>query len=356
MSEQNKKNVIDLSKVAKTLWAKKRTFVKVWVIVFILSVIWIMPQPRSYTCNVSLAPELMGDNIAGGLSSIASSFGFDIGSGGGYDAIYPTLYPDLMESNRFVVDLMSIEVTTMDNELTTDYYTYLTKHQKKNWLTWPFKKLTYIVKGWFSSKKSGPGENAKLDAFRLSEYDFRLVESVKKKILCSVDKKTEVVTITVKDQDPLICATMADSACKHLQDYIIAYRTSKARLDVEHFTRLVENSKKDYDEALLKYSLFYDNNKGAVRQTILAEMTKLENDMQLKLNTYNAMCTQLEMAKSKLQEFTPAFTVLQTATVPIKPSEPKRMIFVAGMLILSTMVAAFWMVRKQLITSVDNDN
>ena len=57
------------------------------------------------------------------------------------------------------------------------------------------------------------------------------------------------------------------------------------------------------------------------------------------------MCTQLEAMKAKLQERTPAFTTLKSATVPIKPAGPKRMIFVAGMLILGTIVTSLWLVR-----------
>ena len=41
------------------------------------------------------------------------------------------------------------------------------------------------------------------------------------------------------------------------------------------------------------------------------------------------------MAQAKIQERTPAFTVLKCATVPIKPAGPKRMIFVTIIMIIS---------------------
>jgi uncharacterized protein involved in exopolysaccharide biosynthesis len=47
------------------------------------------------------------------------------------------------------------------------------------------------------------------------------------------------------------------------------------------------------------------------------------------------MCTQLEAAKAKVLERTPVFTVIKGADVPIKPAGPKRMLFVAGMLLLT---------------------
>jgi uncharacterized protein involved in exopolysaccharide biosynthesis len=70
-------------------------------------------------------------------------------------------------------------------------------------------------------------------------------------------------------------------------------------------------------------------------KSVELRIADLENDMQLKYNTYSTMCTQLEAAKAKVLERTPVFTVIKGADVPIKPAGPKRMLFVAGMLLLT---------------------
>ena len=49
VSEQNSKNdVIDLVEVYKVLKARKKVFFIVIPIVFVLSCIWVLPQPRYY--------------------------------------------------------------------------------------------------------------------------------------------------------------------------------------------------------------------------------------------------------------------------------------------------------------------
>ena len=48
---------------------------------------------------------------------------------------------------------------------------------------------------------------------------------------------------------------------------------------------------------------------------------------------------QLQAAKAKIQERTPAFTMLQNASVPTKPEGPKRMIFVLVMTFLAFVVS-----------------
>ncbi len=356
MNDKNNKDVIDLGKIFKTLLAKRKTFFYVWPIVFVLSCIWILPQPRYYTSSISLAPEAVGENVAGGLSSIASNFGINLGSNGA-DALYPLLYPDLMESNEFIVSLLDIKIKTEDGNINTDYYTYLVKYQKKNWLTQPFIKLKNSISDLFTSDtKSGPSKDKKLNPFMLSEFDYNLVEEVKKTITCSVDKKTEVISITVKDQDRLVCATLTDSVCQHLQDFIINYRTSKARLDVNHYRLLADSAKIEYDKSVATYSAYCDTNRDIILQSSVSERDKLESDMQLKYNTYTAMCTQLEAMKAKVQEKTPAFTTLQSATVPIKPAGPKRMIFVIGMLIFATFITSLYIAKEDIFKSNNNND
>ena len=345
MEEKKEKDAIDLGLIAKILYEKRKKFFIMWPIVTALSILWIIPQPRYYNCSVSLAPESNGNDVGGGLASMASSFGINLGGNGG-DAIYPLLYPDLLGSNKFIVSLFDIRVKTDDGTVDTDYYTYLTKHQKKNWLTQPFKKAkNAIVNLFVSEEKTVGGKGKKIDSFRLSERDYKLVELVKTNITCDVDKKTDVVTITVQDQDRLVSAILADSVKQRLQNFIIEYRTSKARLDLDHYEELAASAKKDYEVSVAKYSEYCDANQDIVLQSSISERDKLEADMQLKYNTYNALCTQVEVAKAKMQERTPAFTTLKPATVPIKPAGPKRMIFVVGMLMLGTIATSLWLVR-----------
>ena len=353
MEEQ--KNIIDLREVFKKLWSKKKTFLIVWVITFILSCIWIFPQPRYYQAEVYLAPETTGED-ADGLAGIASSFGFDLG-GVGTDALYPMLYPDLMTSYDFIAGLMTVRITTdmTDDEpsITTDYYTYLKKYQKKNPLTYPFNKALNSIEEAFSKEKKGKPLTAKeLNPFRLSKKDADLFEKVKTNITCDIDKRTNVISISVKDQDPLVCATMADSVRQHLQDFIILYRTKKARIDVEHYQHLSDSAKLEYESAVNEYSMFCDANHDIVLQSVHSKRDALEQDMQFKYNTYSALASQLEAMKAKVQERTPAFTTLKCASVPIKPAGPKRVIFIAFMMFLAFICTVAYIFKRDIIDNL----
>ncbi len=351
-NKNNGQQTLDLSRIIKILWSQKKKFYKVWIWTFILSCIWVFPQPRYYSSSVALAPEMSGED-AGGLSSIASSFGFNIGGMTGQDAIYPELYPELFESPEFIVGLYGIQIQTMEKEgeepIKTNYYTYIRKHQKKNWLTQPYYWVKSKISNLLSPKEPASDNIADINPSQMSYSDYMLMQAIIGKIGCAVDKKTSVITISVTDQDPLVCTLMADSVKTHLQNFIIRYRTSKAKEDVRHYQQMRDSAEAEYIKSMEAYSRFCDSHMNTILQTYQSERDKLESDMVLKQNALAAMETQLQTTKVKLQEKTPAFTILKSATVPVKPAGPKRMFFVIGMLILATTIRGFLLIRKYII-------
>ncbi len=350
--EENNKDVIDIGKIIRLIWSRRKLFVKVWIVTFLLSCLWILPKPRYYSASAVLAPESTGDDVAGGLSSLASSFGVNLG-GAKSDAIYPLLYPDLMSSNDFLISLFDIPVKTLDGEVECDLYTYLNKHQKVAFYSLPVLWMKRWMRNTFGEKEpdvnvAGGGKVNGINPFFMSRRQAGLVEKLRGSVDCNVDKKTEVITISVKAQDKLVAATLADSVTSRLQKFIIDYRTSKARMDLDYYRKLTAEALADYVKIRRQYTSFADSHTEISLPSYQAKMEDMENDMQLRYNTYTAMAAQFEAAKAKVQERTPSFTVMESPTVPQKASEPKRMIFCAVMLILVTMATiAYLLVREK---------
>lgn len=337
-------DIIDLRVVAERIWDEKKLFLKVLPIVFVVSCIYILGVPRTYTSEAKLAPE-MGSSLASGtLGSIASSFGFDIGDAQTTDAITPFLYPDLMEDNGFVVSLFSIKVKSQDGTISTNYHDYLKKHQKSTIWTWPFRKIKKL----FKRTPASTGGQEDFNAYILSEPEDDIANAIRGNIKFSVDKKTGVITIQAKAQDALICKTLADSVMERLQTFITDYRTSKARTDYKYYKDLTFKAKQEYEKTRLSYASFADASTHVSLRSAELKMEDMENEMQLKFNAYTTLNAQLQAAEAKVQERTPAFTKLKGAAVPIKASGPKRMLFVLGMLILASFLTALWITRKDI--------
>ena len=324
------------------------------ILLGVIAALFIIEVPRTYSTEVKLAPEAEDMNAGGSLSSIASSFGIDIGNMTSSDAIRPDLYPDLVQSTDFVSSLFKLPVKTLDGNIYTDYYTYLKKYQRAAW----WQKEIKNFKNKFADKPKErtamtTQDDDKTNRIKVLSYDEELmIENIRGLVSCSVDQKTYVITITVTDQDPLVSATVADSVRAKIQNFITDYRTKKATKDYNYYYGLLLQAKKEYDQSCEKYARYVDTHRDVILQAYISERDQLENDMQLKLNTYNAMIAQVQNAKAKIQEHTPAFTILQNAFVPVKPTGPKRMLFVLGVVFLTFTLTMMVLLRTSFTTQI----
>lgn len=311
---------IDFGKIYKDILRHKRLYFIVLPIAFVLAAIYALSLPNFYNCTVKLSPEMSGSKAsAGSLASLASSFGVNLGSSGvGTEALFPTLYPDLMNSVDFKTSLFPVKVKREEDNKVFTYYDYLMNEQKVPWWSSAMKGLFSL----FGSKKKAG--DAKVDPFRLTKEQTRIVKALNKKVVCDVDKKTMVITINVTDQDPVICATMADTVKTRLQNFITDYRTSKARVDLEYNQKIFTEAKARYEKARRRYAEFADANQDIILESVRQKQTDLENEMQLQYNAYQQVAAQLLAAEAKVQQETPAFTTLQSATVPVLKAGPKR--------------------------------
>lgn len=75
------------------------------IIASVIAVIYSLGIPNYYECVVKLSPEMSGNSSKNGILSLASSFGVNLGTntgGLGTEALFPTLYPELMNSVDFM--------------------------------------------------------------------------------------------------------------------------------------------------------------------------------------------------------------------------------------------------------------
>lgn len=341
MEQETQTQRVNYQLVLKEIWKRRKLYFIGLPIVFILSCLYIICIPRTYTSETKMAPEVDSPTSGGALGSIASSFGFDLSEIQTSDAITPLLYPQLIDDNGFVSELFSIKVANKKGDIKTDLYTYYKQYQQYPW----WSKVIGGITDLFKTKTLNEKSSAKFDPYVLTKKEDEIMSSIRNSIKISVDKKSGVITIITKAQDALICKTIADSVRGHLQQYITRYRTNKARKDYDYYKSLTEEAKAQYEKARRLYGGYADANTDIVLESFRSKQADLENDMQLKFNTYSTLNTQLQAAKAKIQEKTPAFTLIQGASVPIKASEPKRMFFVLGMTIFAFVLISIYVLK-----------
>lgn len=337
---------IDLLELLQKLWAGRRLILKWCTVGAVIGLIIAFSIPKEYTTTVKLAPEIQGNKSnLGGLGSLASMAGINMGSMNSTDAVYPELYPDIVQSVPFMTALFDVQLTDAKGEQCWPVSEYVSKELRSPWwstvLGFPFKVLGW-VKGLFSKEDETP-ESSTIDPFRLTKEEDEIVKALQSRITASVDTKTLVVSLSVTMQDPLISATLTDTVMRNLQNYITEYRTNKARNDLAFTQRLFDEAQRKYYEAQQRYAQYVDQNQGIVRRSFRTEQERLQNEMDLAYNLYNQTAQQLQVAKAKVQESTPVYAVVQPATVPLKATKPSKMITVIACIFLTGIIATGWL-------------
>lgn len=306
--------------------------------------------PKEYRTEASIIPENSEEGGMSGAGALASMAGISLSSG--TDAIGPDLYPNVVSSKKFLVDMLYTPVQTLDGSVQCDLKTYLSEHTDLPW--WSKAKLGVMkgIRNIMGSKKKGgkEAEDKSINPERLSEAEDALIGGLRSSIGCQMDGKTGVIYVSFQCQDPLVTKTVVDSVTHRLQEFITAYRTSKARVDLLHYQQMEQETKTAWEKAVQTYADYTDRHKGTnLLQVYESQRDALENEMQVALTAYNQMKQQVQFAESKVQEKTPAFTVLDVASVPVRHVSPsKSLMAISWMFIVGIGIISWYYARLLL--------
>lgn len=352
---QPEESEIDLLELVGKIWKSKNLVLK-WVAGGVVAgLIVAFSIPKEYVTEVKLAPESKERASGlGGLSGLASMAGINLGSGGSSDAVSPMLYPEIVESTPFVTGLFDVEVKKKKDSAPVTVAQYVEDDLRSPWwsaiLSFPGKAIGGVMSLFKDSPEEGNGE---LNIFSLSPDQTRIVEALNHRISTNVDTKSSLISVSVTMQDPLVSAMLADTVVARLQEYVVDYRTNKARHDLEYAQKLNDEAAVQYHEMQQKYASYVDRNQGISTRSGQTEATRLQNEATLAYNLYNTTAQQLQLAKAKVQEITPVYAVVKPATVPIRASKPSKVMIIVGFAFLAFVISAAWILYgKELMTSI----
>lgn len=354
---------IDLVEVALHIWSKRQWIIKCCVISLLVALVIAFSIPKEYKSKAIIAPEA-SENKGGGLPSLAAIAGFNLNQAGA-DAIYPEIYPDIVKSTPFITDLFIVPVSVPEAKVDTTLYAYMVGYNRIPW--W-----NYIVNApknlllWGVSlfKDEDILEQKKSNV--LTPEENSVVENLSERITVQMDKVTGLISLTVKMQDPHIAASLADTVIVKLQNYIVKYRTNKAREDFKFQQDLYERKKLAYEKAQADYTKFVDANNNIILLSYKAEQVRLEQEMNLAYAVYSSVAQQLQIAETKVQEITPIYSIVEPPMVPIYASEPHKILILLVFPFLTLLGCSFWIVlgknilnaiksKKKIFVEVDNN-
>ncbi len=270
---------------------------------------------KEFISQAKLLPELSSgstSNLSSGLGALAGLAGFDLGGVNSLDAVRPDLYPNIIQSTPFALHILKQKAYVSEFSKIMVLEDYL-KAKQKSWFssnTKPQKKLL------------DPQNLSK--SIELDVYEDALVKTIFARINASFDRKTSIITISVKMPDPVLAANIANLTLEYLKNYVTNYRTEKAKIDLSFVEKQVNVAKKRYQNAETALANFQDKNRFLILQTAKIQESRLNSEFSTAQSIYNDLNRQYEQAKIKVQEVTPVFNVYEPPRIPIIRSEPKR--------------------------------
>ena len=340
----DKEAEIDLMDILRKIIGIRKTIYKAASIGLIIGVIIAICIPKQYTAEVTLSPE-MGSNKGGGLSGLAASFlGSDVAMGDGTDALNASLSADIVSSTPFLLELSTMEIPASKGVNMT-LNTYLDEEYVP-WWSYVIGFPSIIIDGakslFIEEDELVYSNRTNKGVIELSQKESKKIEVLKNTITAIVDKKTSMTTVAVTLQNPKVAAVLADSVVKKLQEYIIDYRTTKAKEDCIYLEKLFKERQQEYYAAQKEYANYIDSHDNIILQSVRAEQERLQNDMSLAYQVYSQVANQLQVARAKVQEEKPVFAVVEPAVVPLKPSGISKKVYVLVFIFLSVCIVMFW--------------
>lgn len=346
---------IDLIEVFRKIWDGRKTIFKWMGIFFVVGIIIVIGSPKEYKSEVTLLVETgSGSNgMSGLLQQFGGLAGLNLNAAGGEDALTPELYPDIIKSTPFLLEMMEQKVTETRYDSTLKVSEYVERHMRPGvgqivmgyTIGLPGK-----IIGWIKGKPKNHESNTskQKSPFKLTAKQDEIAGELTNRIKAKQGESNSILIIIVEMQDPKVAALLVDSVVKSLTTYIIDYRTQKAKTDLKFVEERHEEAEERYRIAQRNLAGYKDRNKNIILASALMSEQNLQSEYNLAFNIFNTLSQQLEQAKMKVQEKTPVFKVVEPAKEALSKNKPKTSLILMGMLVFGVILGSMKVFFKNL--------
>ncbi|MGR3811421.1 Wzz/FepE/Etk N-terminal domain-containing protein [Jiulongibacter sp. NS-SX5] len=317
---------IDFKALLKVLWNEK------WLIfgitsLFVIGGAWYaFTAPEEFVSEGKILPEVNGGGSSslGGLANLVGIGGFELGLKNNTDAIRPDLYPDVIKSTPFFLNLF-----------------------KQKFLNKQGDSIRFEVFYHTEIEEGQPADEKDLERFKgspqgvlvLNRLTENRIKDLKERLNASIDKKSGVISISAKMPDPVMAAEVASFSMDYLTNYVTDYRTEKLKQEVDFLGQKVAAARGEFYRDQSRKATYADQfSAPSIRlQSADVQRERIESEYRLSSNVYNELLKKFEEAKLKVQQETPIFQVLEPPVISNFKSEPNRLMILVLVMILATL-------------------
>lgn len=306
------------------------------LVTFFIGIVIALTKPPTYeTSSTLLVESESGNQIGNLLQNYGGMLGIS-GSQNQQSTINSDLYPDIINSLPFQLELIEQELTFSEYDTTATLYGFVTGIYEPR--LYHFLK-EYTVGLNTLEKQFGKVETPTLDnswkessSISLPSTQLSVAKGIADQLELTVDNNK--VTVNAWMPDPQASSELVNVIRDLLSKHVVEYRTEKAMKDMEFIEQQYQRVKVQFQKAQDSLAEFRDQNVNLATARAQTREERLQSEYDLAFQMYNNLAQQLEEARIKVQKDTPIFSTLHPVEVPNSPSSPDRFLIVFASIFL----------------------
>lgn len=323
---------LDIMALLRNLWDGRKTILICTGIFIVLGLVAALSMKRTYSVTTVMVPQ-MGDSKSG-LGGLATLAGFDMGSASTNGELSPLIYPQIVNSVPFRLEMMHTPLHYQKCDTLISMFDYAkAKYEKPSVFSYVMRYtigLPGVILGSLSSKPKEvtvPGGNGGEDdspkPIVVSMDEYKMLSNMGQVISLSVDKKEGYITLTVNGSEPIQTAELALKAQQLLQDEVTRFRIEKSQTELEYIQARYNEAKEESDRLQGALAGTTDRYQNVITTSANIGKERLRSKYNVANAVYLELAKQLEQAKMKVKKDTPSFSIIEPVTIPMKPSNSR---------------------------------
>ena len=343
---------IDLIELLKKLYLKKKFILKTSILALLFGIVYALFQPNGFTSTTTFIPQLSSDvkTTGSSLSGLASLAGISLGGMEGPSEFPPTLYPQVVESIGFRLDLLASIIKVNNENISLREYFISNKSFS---LLGILKKYTIGLPSLIQSSFENEeiiSQNSLI--YKINEEDHELFEKLSEVFFLSVNNKEGFITLSFNDHDKNIAAQVAQTAETLLQDKIIEFKVQSSRELLEFTLTQYNEKKKAFEKLQDDRAIFVDKNINISSSLFQNKLNRIESELSIAQTVVQQLASQVEQAKLQVNKNTPVFTTIKPVTIPFQKSAPRRSLIVITFLFLGLVFSCVFVLVKDPVMEI----
>jgi uncharacterized protein involved in exopolysaccharide biosynthesis len=285
-------------------------------------------KPTYLATTTFVLEEDKGGGGIGGAMGLASSFGLDLGGGGG-GLFTSSNIIELMKSRLVVEKTLLNPVQIAGKEISlADYYIQINELKFK---------VSFPVNS--DRTKFSLEQDSILYGIASSLINNNLNIAQK-------DKKISIISLTVKTQNELFSKLFCEELLKETSDFYIETKSKKSRLNVDILQHQADSIRAELNSAITGVATASDNvyNLNPAFNVKSAPSKRRQVDVQANTAILTQLVAQLELSKVSLRKETPLVQIIDHPILPLEKGKVGRLKslilggFLAGFIIVVYLV------------------